>query len=173
MLQHDDSPLVAAYRLHSETFDVNRDNLEVYLGDINALFTHLMNLISGRVRFDSALQNDPMRRIGHPPARFGAKTLYFSVPKHDASLLAAATELSGKQAIFWMVPTLHVCNCDIKAIANRFQVIVKAADELFVATSSGIIIDAYRISSLRLGASLGSDAGFGICWTPLKAEISK
>lgn len=158
VIEHDDGMLVAVDRLHGETFEVDRNDLVVYRLDVNALFTHLMNLIGGRTRFDAAMQNDSVRRIGELPARLGAKTLHFSVRNDDASLLAAATELSGKHAMVLMVPTLRGCNCDIDVIADRFQVIITAADELFVATSNGITFDTAEISSLRFRLGLGEDS---------------
>lgn len=155
VIQHHDGSLVAVDRFHGETFDVDRNDLVVYRLDIKALFTHLMELISGRVRFDAAMQDDRLRRIGQLPASLGAKTLYFNICSNDASILSAASELSANQPVVLMVPTLGGCESDMDAIANRFGVIVVAADEVFIADCDEITTDASEFSSLRCRLGLG------------------
>ena len=130
----------------------------VYPVDIKALFTQLMKLLGGKTRFDAAMQNAKLRRIGQLPARLGAKTLYFSTCNDAPSLLAAATELSNPQPVVLMVPTLQGCPSDVDAINERFKVVIAAADELFVVVENEIVVDTREISALRFRLGLGDDS---------------
>lgn len=158
VIRHADGTFVAVDRLQGETFDVARDDLLVYRVDVNVLFTQLMNLLGGKTRFDAAMQNATLRRVGQLPARLGAKTLYFSTCNDAPSLLAAATELSNPQPVVLMVPTLQGCPSDVDAINERFKVVIAAADELFVVVENEIAVDAKEISALRFRLGLGDDS---------------
>lgn len=155
VIEHSDGTFVGIDIENGDSFDVQREGLVVCKLNLRKLAERITEVLGGRIDYHAPLPESKAHRIGRLPPRLASAPLYLCVRADSGSLLAACGSIATSTTVVLLVPTLQHTRIDVDSLAEQFQTIVVALDDLLLSSDHGLECAPYVLEELRNRLGVG------------------
>lgn len=155
VVEHSDGTFVGIDVENGDSFYVQREGQVVCKLNLRKLAQRITETLGGRIDYHAPLPEAKAHRIGRLPPRLASAPAYLFVPSDNGSMLAACASIATSNTVVLLVPTLHYTRVDVDSLAEQFQTIVVALDDLLLSSDQGWECDRYVLEELRNRLGVG------------------